>query len=63
MVKVYGSWCGNGLVFASKEEAESNAKNLMSRWMLVTDSCANETDEPVNYEWKDGRLVAVVAAS
>jgi len=64
MVKVSGrsdEWCGNGLVFATKQEAESNAHDLMMRWMLVTDSRADETDSLVNYKWAGGRLIAVEA--
>ncbi len=30
-----GTWCGNGLRFATTEEAEAYAKNLMMRWTLV----------------------------
>ena len=59
MVHVDGSWAGNGLVFATKEEAEANAKDLMWRWILVTGSKAQETEEPVNYRWIDGRLKAI----
>jgi hypothetical protein len=61
MVQVSGrsEWSGNGLVFATKQEAEDNAKDLMQRWTLVTDTRADETDNPVNYKWTDGRLVAV----
>jgi len=51
-------WLRNGLVFATKEEAEANARDLMSRWILVTDCRAAEVDEPVNYQW-DGGLKAV----
>jgi DNA invertase Pin-like site-specific DNA recombinase len=35
MVMVSGEWAGNGLVFATREEAEDNARALMDRWMLV----------------------------
>lgn len=59
-VKVSGNWERNGLVFETKEEAEANAKALMWRWVLVTDSRAVESDEPVNYEWENGRLIPVV---
>lgn len=63
MVQVSGrsEWAGNGLVFATKQEAEDNAKDLMQRWTLVTDTRADETDNPVNYKLTDGRLVAVEA--
>lgn len=60
MVNVNGcEWAGNGLVFATKEEAEANAKALMWRWTSVTDTRADETNEPVNYRWENDRLVAV----
>lgn len=42
-------WYGNALAFASKEEAEASARDLMNRWMLVVDCRAVESDEPVNY--------------
>lgn len=40
---------GNNLAFATKEEAERSARDLMNRWMLVTDYRAVESDQPVNY--------------
>jgi hypothetical protein len=46
-VKVNDNWNGNGLVFATKEEAERSASNLFSRWTLCTAHRAIETDEPV----------------
>jgi len=56
-----GKWCGNGLAFATKEEAEANARDLMRRWILVTATRAVESDEPVNYKWTDKGLEAVEA--
>ena len=58
-VKVDGEWSQNALVFATKEEAEANARNLMSRWMLVTDSRAVEVDAKVNYRWVNDSLESV----
>ena len=58
-VKVSGKWERNGLVFATRAEAESNAKDLMWRWMLVEDSRAVESGEPVNYTYVDHVLTAV----
>ena len=46
-------WYGNSLAFATKEEAELSARDLMNRWLLVVDYCAQESDEPVNAEIKD----------
>ena len=54
-----GKWCGNGLRFATKEEAESNVRDLMMRWMLVRETRVVETDDPVNYRWTDKGLEAV----
>jgi hypothetical protein len=54
-----GKWCGNGLAFATKEEAEANARDLMGRWILVTATRAVESDEPVNYRWTANGLEAV----
>lgn len=62
-VKVSGEgskWCHNALVFATEQEALRSATELMSRWMLVTEAGATETDDPVNYHLTDdGALVAV----
>jgi hypothetical protein len=57
-----GKWCGNALRFATKEEAEANAKALMGRWILVRECRATECSDPVNYRWVDGRLVSTVDA-
>ena len=59
-VKVLGenSWSRNGLVFATKQEAEDNARNLAWGWMKVTDHRAAEVDEPVNYKWTERGLEA-----
>jgi hypothetical protein len=57
-----GQWAGNGLRFATKEEAEENVANLASRWYLVQDTRVVETNDPVNYAWITGKgLVAVDA--
>ena len=58
-VKVSGTWERNGLVFATKDEAEESARDLMWRWWLVTDWRAVESDEPVNYTYFDGALAAI----
>lgn len=49
----------NALAFATREEAETSARDLMSRWMLVTDWRVVESDQPVNYTLKGGVLEAV----
>jgi hypothetical protein len=58
-VEVEGKYSRNGLVFATEEEAKANARNLMNRWMAVTDYRAVEVDEPVNYKWINGGLEAI----
>lgn len=42
-------WYDNSLRFATREEAEVSAKDLMARWLLVVDCRATESDDPVNY--------------
>lgn len=61
MVKVDDEkFYGNSLVFATREEAEDNARDLMRRWMVVTDTRADPTEEPVNYRWADGKLERIL---
>jgi hypothetical protein len=40
-----GKWCGNALRFKTKPEAETYAKDLASRWTLVTEWRVVESDE------------------
>jgi hypothetical protein len=58
-VLVQGQWSQNNLAFATYEEAEQSAKDLFSRWMLVTDCRAVESDQPVNYKIVDNVMSAV----
>lgn len=55
-VLVENKWCGNGLYFATKEEAEAYGRDLLMRWWVPVDSRAVESDEPVNYRIVDGVL-------
>ena len=48
-------WATNACVFATEQEALDAGAELASRWMLVTAHEARPTDEPVNYEFIDGR--------
>lgn len=57
-----GKWAGNALRFATREEAEANVRDLMMRWMLVTDTRVVESEDPVNYKWIDGKLAPVEVA-
>lgn len=58
-VKVNGKWETNNLTFATEVEAETSARDLMSRWMLVEDCKAIESDQEVNYQIVDGVMSAV----
>ena len=48
-----GKWCGNGLAFATKDEAERWARDLSMRWTLVRDYRAVESDEEVNQTYPE----------
>jgi hypothetical protein len=54
-----GKFVGNGLRFATREEAEGNVHDLMFRWFTVRDTRVVESSDPVNYRWVDGKLDAV----
>lgn len=56
-----GTWTGNALRFATKEEAERYARDLAMRWTSVRDWRCVEKDERVNYKIEDGRLVYIQA--
>lgn len=53
----------NNLAFATREEAEASARDLMARWMLVTDYRVIESDQAVNYAIKDNVMMAVEVAA
>jgi hypothetical protein len=54
-----GKFYGNALTFATREEALDSARDLASRWMLVRDFAAAESDETVTHTYVDGVLEAV----
>ena len=54
-----GKWAGNGLRFATEQEALDNVRALASKWFMVTETRVVECDEPVNYKWVDGHLEAI----
>lgn len=58
-VFVEGKWSRNGLVFGTEKEAADNARDLMMRWFVVSDSRAVEVNEPINYRYVDGKLEEV----
>ena len=57
----YGtSWATNALAFATREEAEQYASDLLLRWWAPTNYEVRESDEPVNYRWtNDGGATAI----
>lgn len=44
-----GKFCGNGLRFPTKEDAEAYAKDLFSRWTAVREWRVVESTDPVNH--------------
>lgn len=52
-VFVEGKWAGNGLRFATKDEAERSGRELLSRWFVPTDSRATESSDYPNYRLTD----------
>ena len=55
MVSTGGEFAGNALRFATREEAESSARDLYGRWTLCVDHRADESADPVNCEWDSSR--------
>jgi len=56
-----GEWAGNGLRFATHEEAYAWGRDLWERWVLVTDTRVVESDDPVRHAWIDGKLVTIAS--
>ena len=54
MVYVQGEWAGNGVRFATSDEAMASTQNLMARWFLVDDIRVDESEDEVNYAWDNG---------
>lgn len=49
----------NALVFATKEECEQYAHDLLMRWYVPTGYEIVETDEKVNYKITDNKMVRI----
>jgi hypothetical protein len=56
-------WHGNGLAFETEQEAKDNARDLLMRWFVPTDSRAIESDETPNYRYIAGKLVPIETES
>jgi hypothetical protein len=54
-------WHGNALRFATEKEAADNARDLLSRWFVPTDSRATPSEDPVNYRYVNGKLEEITA--
>jgi hypothetical protein len=50
-----GKWCGNACRFATRQEADAYVTDLMTRWTSVTGWRSIESDDDVNYVWKNGK--------
>jgi hypothetical protein len=50
-----GKWAGNGLRFATEQEAKDYVADLYSRWTAVRETRVVESDDPVSHEWRGGR--------
>jgi len=57
-VLVEGKWSTNGLRFGTQTEAFESAMQTRMRW-LVDDVRATESEDPINYQLTEGKLVAV----
>jgi hypothetical protein len=53
-----GKWYGNALRFATEKEAIDNARDLSMRWLAVKEFRAAPSEDPVNYHYVDGHLIA-----
>jgi hypothetical protein len=49
----------NALRFTTPEEATAYAKNLRSRWMLMTGFEIETSEDAVNYKFVDGQLSSI----
>lgn len=54
-----GDYVGNGLVFATEQEADAYAIDLHWRWTAVRAFRIVPTDAPVNYRWNESTNSAV----
>ena len=54
-----GQWCGNGLRFATEQEALAYVSDLAYRWTAVREERVVPSLDPVNYKWADGKAVAI----
>jgi hypothetical protein len=51
-----GTWAGNGLRFATEQEAQDYVKDLMWRWASVRDTRVVPSDDAVSHVWDGARV-------
>jgi hypothetical protein len=52
-----GKWYGNGLTFATKDEAQQYVYDLGTRWTSVQETRVIESSEPASHLWLNGKLM------
>lgn len=57
-----GKFCGNGLRFATTEEASTYARDLEARWILVRKWRVVPSEDPVTHVIHDNRMERVQEA-
>jgi hypothetical protein len=57
-----GQWVGNGLAFATEEEAQSWVVDLKHRWFAVRSTRVVESIEPVAHVFIGGRACPLFVA-
>lgn len=58
-----GTWAGNALRFATREEAQASVNDLAARWMLVRETRVVESEDAPTHTLIDGVLGHIKAAS
>ena len=61
MFLIEGEWGQNAVRFATRKEAEDNARAKFNAWLLAEGYRVDESDDEPNYSYADGRLVAIDA--
>jgi hypothetical protein len=56
-----GQWVGNGLYFATRDEADRYGRDLMGRWIAVREIRSVECEHAVNYTFNAGAGLKAVA--
>lgn len=51
-----GQWCGNGLRFATRDEAAKYVADLEWRWLAVRDTRVVQVEDVPTHSYVDGKL-------